>query len=438
MATFRTLRHPTTMYWEITDSCNHNCVHCFNYWRSDTQRSMPCAAPLRNEQVELLLEKIIAAKPVKVVLTGGEPLAVWPRARHLAQKLLERGIGVSFNTNAALITDEMADFFRDNRISLFISFPSAVEAEFDEITDTPGAYWRVISALELLHRKGVRFATNMVVSRVNLKSIFATAQFLNERFDLTQISVTRVSEPVNARDRFGAYLLSAQELQSYTAQCVRISRELGMRVRAASPLTPCSLHDEDARALFGLQNSCEAGRSSCVVGATGAMRACVRDTTEYGNLLDEALSTIWARMQPWREDTHIPAECGECTHKLSCRGGCRVDRLSQYNVHHMLDRYSDPRRTYPEFCKTAEPLPQWGVHQAFSPVPTLKGDDEGFCVRVSSRYNATFCTPDFAEYLLHTPRFTVGEFCRRFDVDVDRGVEIIYQLYKSQLLLAEE
>lgn len=60
MATFRTLEHPNSIFWEITDKCNHNCIHCFNYWRSDTQRSIPCAKPMSKKHMEQILSKIIA------------------------------------------------------------------------------------------------------------------------------------------------------------------------------------------------------------------------------------------------------------------------------------------------------------------------------------------------------------------------------------------
>lgn len=434
MATFRTLEHPNSIFWEITDKCNHNCIHCFNYWRSDTQRSMPCAKPMSKRQMEQILSKIIAIQPVKVVITGGEPLAVWDQTKTIIQKLHRAGIGISMNTNAALATQSIADTLVKNHVPLFISFPSANEAEFDEITDTPGAYRRVLSAMELLRDKGVRFSVNMVVSRVNLHSIFDTAKLMQDRFGMRTITVTRVSEPVNAREKFAPYLLSPQELEQYAAYCVRVKEELGMQVRASSPVTPCSLSDPAALALFGLQGGCEAGRTSFVISASGAVRACARDFTEYGNILDEDFATLWARMQPWREETMIPEECADCTHRALCRGGCRIDGLVRTGKHTCLDLYSNVKNTHPEFKKAEDPLPQWGLHKAFRTAQNLKLTKEEFGIRVSAYHNSLYCTEPFAQYLSKVGRFTVGEFCKEFDVDINQAIQVLFTLRKKYLI----
>ena len=68
------LRNPASVQWELTPVCNHNCVHCYNYWRNDS-------APLTHPNVDYLkIAKLIAAAcPVHVVFTGGEPLLVFDK-----------------------------------------------------------------------------------------------------------------------------------------------------------------------------------------------------------------------------------------------------------------------------------------------------------------------------------------------------------------------
>ena len=32
------LRYPPNVQWEVTAECNHNCIHCYNYWRKDYEK----------------------------------------------------------------------------------------------------------------------------------------------------------------------------------------------------------------------------------------------------------------------------------------------------------------------------------------------------------------------------------------------------------------
>ena len=93
--------------------------------------------------------KIAENQPARVVFTGGEPLAVWDYIKPVIEYLQENKISISFNTNAALMTQDRAEYFASRRIGMFISFPSVVPEEFDRIVSTPGAFQRVVQAVDL-------------------------------------------------------------------------------------------------------------------------------------------------------------------------------------------------------------------------------------------------------------------------------------------------
>lgn len=102
------LLYPSSIDWELTSVCNHNCIHCYNYWRglNSGEGILPS-----EEYFEKGAQKIIESHPVSVQITGGEFLVVWSRAKKSIQLLVEHGINVSINTNATLVNDEIADFF---------------------------------------------------------------------------------------------------------------------------------------------------------------------------------------------------------------------------------------------------------------------------------------------------------------------------------------
>ncbi len=440
MAVYRTLKYPPAVFWEVTSFCNHNCVHCFNYWRSDAEaRSCPRTSIDPADYMKIAA-KIAENKPARVVFTGGEPLAVWDHIQPVIEYLQENKISISFNTNAALMTQERAEYFASHRIGMFISFPSVVPEEFDRIVSTPGAFDRVIQAADLCKQAGVRISFNMVVSRLNLNSIFETAKFLKERYQVDHISITRVSEPINAIDRFDEYMLTGEDFKQYLDACCRVSEELNMATRAASPITPCSVDTQEAFDLFAFAGGCEAGKTSYVITAEGKVRACARDSKEYGDFLTEPFSEIWERMAEWRDESMIPAECGQCNVRSMCRGGCRVDQVPRQRRYNCLDAFSDLKRLPLAFQKEAEYLPRWNYETYFQVPEYLRFVEEDFCVRISYRGQYVFCTREFSQYLdgVRGTGFKMDDFCNLTNMDLDTARRALSDLYKKGIVMPQD
>lgn len=435
MEVFRSLNYPPVVFWEVTDQCNHNCIHCFNYWRTGMEPTQKCIT--EGEGYLDIAHKIISRKPVRVIFTGGEPFLVFEKLMPVIEQFRLQGIKMSINSNAGLINEEIAAYLREKKIGLFISFPSAEELEFDRITDTEGAYQRVLAAIDMLYSVGVHFSFNMVVSRVNLHSIFYTAEFLKKRYSIQNISVTRVSEPINAGRQFDQYLLSADDLRFYMRECIRIEHELGIHVAAASPFTPCSLKSQEEFDLFAFEGGCEAGKISYIVSPGGKIRACSRDNKEYGDFLTEPFDVIWGRMLEWRDESFIPSSCGGCEQRSSCRGGCRVDRLPKCGTRDSLDNYSDPDSLPIKFVKVSSNLPAWDFTTAFRVPKDVRYTEEDFGIRISRKGSYSYCTKAYSDYLKQNESFTLDEFCHFFDVELERAKQIISVIYKKGILLAE-
>ncbi len=433
MEKYRALRYPPVVFWELTDLCNHNCIHCFNYWRTDRQ-ALLCSVQKTEEEYLAIARKILEQKPVRVIFTGGEPLIAFHQLIPALKLLREHKINLSFNSNAALLTEEIAAFFAENRIGMFISFPSCKPEEFDKIVDTPGAFQRVRDALELAKKHQLFYSFNMVVSKVNLHSVFDTAKYLKEHYGIQRFSITRVSTPINAIDRFDRYALTVEDFGQYMDACVRVRQELNIAVSAASPLTPCSITSQQAYDLFAFEGGCEAGKTSYVLGANGKVRACARDFEEYGDFMAEPLQTIWERMAPWRDEQFIPAECKDCAAKSRCRGGCRVDGIIKTGKRNCLDNFSDLKRLPIVFEKAPAYLPVWDYSTTFTVPQSLQAVREDCAVRLSYRSGYVYCTPQFSQYLLSTPSFTLEDFCRQFELTEDTAKGVLNHLYTNGII----
>lgn len=426
MNKYRTIKYPPTVFWEVTEKCNHNCVHCFNYWRTDMEQMHSSIEKTEEEYIEIA-KRIVDNKPVKVVITGGEPLTVFNKIKPALDYIKSNSIAISFNTNIALLTEEMAAYFQEKRISLFVSFPSSKEEEFNKIVAIKDAFSKVVTALDLAKKYKLNIYYNSVISKINLYSIFDTASFLKNRYHAQQISITRVSMPINAREHFDEYMLTKQELDSYLDACVKINKELGMLVQAASPITPCSISTQQAYNLFAFEGSCEAGKSSYVVSSNNTVRACARDDKEYGNFMSESFVDVWNRMEEWRDDSFIPSECSDCEYSSNCRGGCRVDSVIKSGKHCGLDNYSNPENVNKKFVKNEVYMPRWDYTTSFEIPDKLYFINEEFAVRVSYHGLYAYCTLKFSEYLkkMMGKQFTLYDFCKDFNLEIDNAVSVL-------------
>lgn len=172
------IKYPPYMQWEVTPKCNHNCIHCYNYWRSTDEPI------IENKLYTEIASKIIDVHPISVVITGGEPLLVFDEIKDSIEMLLNNGILVSLNTNATLVTEDIAMFLKSHNISAFVSLPCAKEEVCNKITNTTNAFYRATRGIKILRDVGVRVTVNMVVMKSNIDYIYDTAKFVKEKLNV--------------------------------------------------------------------------------------------------------------------------------------------------------------------------------------------------------------------------------------------------------------
>lgn len=58
-----TLFYPPSIDWELTTACNHNCIHCYNYWRT---QDIALSCGYDEAYYRSCAQKIVAANPVSL------------------------------------------------------------------------------------------------------------------------------------------------------------------------------------------------------------------------------------------------------------------------------------------------------------------------------------------------------------------------------------
>ncbi|MCX6788654.1 MAG: radical SAM protein [Candidatus Jorgensenbacteria bacterium] len=317
---YQVLDAPLSAHLEFTSSCNHKCRHCYNYWRSS--EDIP-SIPLTKELATKIIEQLSKNSVFHVILTGGEPLLNMDVLVFAMNELKKRDISFSLNSNVTLLTNEMAERLRNAGLkTILVSLLSYEENIQDYITNRSGSHERTLRGIKIARENGIRIAINMVVSKTNLSHVKATGLFAKSLGSFA-FSATRVMPPryevatVNSE-----FILDNSDVRKIMKQMVEL-KDSGMFLESLVPYPTCFFESPDEVQIFG-GRTCSAGKTSCAIASNGMVRACPHHEVQYGELENENLSTIWKRMNEWRDGSLIPDECKKCSSIGHCGGGCRV------------------------------------------------------------------------------------------------------------------
>lgn len=428
------LRYPARMQWEVTSECNHDCIHCYNYWRKDKEKIASMSKTFSADYYLAFAQKIIEQKPVIVTVTGGEPLLVFERIKPAVNKLLAAGIKVTFNTNATLLTNDIIKFFEENDITLFISFPCGNPSVCDAITNRNNSFEKIVTKLDLLKGSKVKYTTNIVVTSLNLPYVRDTVAFLKARYDIKNVSITRAAKPANSDNTFDAYLLDREGLAQLQNISVALCKEFNISVATSCPYTPCSIVSQEVYNLFGEKNICTAGKTTYAIDVDGNVKACPRDSHMYGNIFKEDFENIWERVQEWRDDTFLPEKCKECNKLNECLGGCRVSAFTMTGSMKGIDDVSN-------FDNVPVPYTRPVKTHSFSETDLFEVNKKAVyvfdreTVRVSVNRKYAFLTEKLYNFLESSSSFSFKEFLDYFKVETFLANNVIGILLANNVVI---
>lgn len=422
---FRKLKSPTNVQWELTPNCNYKCFHCYNYWRT-------CGNVSGHIDYGIVTNELIKNHIFKVTLTGGEPLLVFSEIKPYIEQMVEAGIKVSINTNAALLTQEMAEFFKANNIGLLISLPCCVPEINDKITTVKGSFNSTVAGIKLARQNKVALSVNMVVSNLNKDYVVDTAMFLHDELGLSSINVTKASRPINGSSEFDYYALTLQEFRKLLNDLIFIKQEYSMFVDSLTVYPECSCDSFDTFNIF-TKRKCFAGKTSLAIGYNGDVKACARDSVSYGNLSTKSLQECWESMDDWRviSDENLPQECHECNSKYSCLGGCRIDRNNEIPNKCYRDKTNLPLKFEAESKKCFD----YFLTDTFEVISGLLFFEEDFGMRgINSRKDVFFVTRPLYSFMIQHHKFSKNDFMNYFELSSEDANDTLSYLIENNAI----
>lgn len=309
---------PLTAQLEVTDCCNHRCIHCYNLDSKIQNR------PTRHVDDEIVLkcaQKLIDNHVFGVIVTGGEPLIKKELTKQVISLLKEHQIRVSLNSNLTLFDDDFIAFLKEKKVGVLTSCPSGFPASFTKLVGVDN-YARFEANLKKLVAAGVRCTVNMVVTKENLHEIRPTAEKMKV---LGCKSFAATPMGLNVEYPKLDLLLTVEEVRQVIADLLWIEKALGLKVDVLEALPKCVFPETVLMEKHAFLNrKCQAGRTVIAVSCNGNVRPCAHNPYSYGNLLEEDLRGIWQKMSDWRSAQYVPEPCLDCVWLNRCNGGCRT------------------------------------------------------------------------------------------------------------------
>lgn len=152
----------------LTGACNYACTYCYAAFHP---------AEAMKEEVALRAVDMAGQKGLPFILqfTGGEPLLAFDTIQAVTARVKERHYPaiLQLQTNGSLVTDEIAEYLKENQIAIGISLDGrpAMNDALRKCKDGGSASQATIRGIRLLAAHNIAVGLTCVVTRTNVKDL---------------------------------------------------------------------------------------------------------------------------------------------------------------------------------------------------------------------------------------------------------------------------
>jgi radical SAM protein with 4Fe4S-binding SPASM domain len=310
-----------SLIFEVTQRCNHVCMHCYNVWQGggDYPRG-----ELDTVRTLKLLEKALNETICRhVTLTGGEPL-LRPDLPILLDFLFKRRVQTTIISNGRLLSEATAaDLIGRGAGLVELPLLSHRREVHDRLSGACGAWDAVLAAMAnvRLHRGSV--VTAFVITRLNIEHLYETIR-LAFAFGARGVMLNRFNVGGRGRKNVDALLPSAEQVRDALVVAEAAAAEFHLPISCSIPIQPCLIDISSFPHIsFGY---CSAGteRAYYALDPMGNVRPCNHTDIILGNLFEQSFTDLVASEQMTEFVRAVPPFCSACNHRSECQGGCKA------------------------------------------------------------------------------------------------------------------
>jgi len=322
-----------TLIFEVTQRCNHTCLHCYNVWN---HRGFPYPrGELNTSQTLALLSKALDESGCRhVTLTGGEPL-LREDLQLILDLLYRRHVQTTLISNGRLLSKETIRDLLERGVGLFeLPLLSHRREMHDYLSGSVGAFDAVLEAMAHLREHRGNFVMVFVLTRLNLLDLYETIR-LAFAFGARGIMLNRFNPGGRGLEHLAELMPSSSQVREALAVVENASAELGIPTSCSIPIQPClvegvweAYRSPDGSSPFSHLRFgfCAAGtdRAYYTLDPLGNLRPCNHTPLILGSLLEEPFEKLIAPGRISSFTSAFPPFCDSCSLRDICQGGCKA------------------------------------------------------------------------------------------------------------------
>jgi len=302
---------PREVVVEVTDKCNLNCNGCFN--KASFARHGRNKNEMSTEYIKEIIDSISYAKINRIRFSGGEPL-LRGDIIELMEYSKSKGLTVRLNTNATLVTKEIAAELEKYVANVLIPFNGFDEESDNKWTRSAGSYKDKLNGVELLKSSRIPIVRGGTVATQenieNLEKIYSVIQ----KFNIDSWEVWRPIPLKQDYESINVFLLFEK--------LIKLSIDYGRLIPIANSIPFCS-YDKAKMNLISFGAVHDDGHSRIVVDPVGFAKPSYFIDKNIGDPRD--IMDCWNNefMKKMRNLKFLPKECKGCSFIEKCKGGSR-------------------------------------------------------------------------------------------------------------------
>jgi heme b synthase len=316
--------------WEVTRSCNLNCVHC----RASSNFG-PYPQELNTVKAMEVLEQIReVGKPI-IILTGGEPL-LRKDIFALADYGTKKGLRMVLATNGTLITPDITEKITESGIKrVSISLDGATKESHDTFRQVNGAFDRAMKGVSYLKDQRIEFQINTTITSHNLSELEGILD-LAVRLEAAAHHVFLLVPAGRAKEMLNQQL-NPQEYEDTLYWFYKKQDDVPLKLKATCAPQYYRIMTQEAHSkgdkvnskthgLDAVTRGCLAGISYCFIANEGIVQPCGYLELNSGDLRESTFPDIWRNSSIFadlRDFSKYKGKCGRCKYIAVC-GGCRA------------------------------------------------------------------------------------------------------------------